>query len=191
VDGVVLKRSVNVGQTVAASFQTPTLFLIAEDLTKMQVNADVSESDIGMVHADQTVRFRVDAYPDRIFEGRVREVRNSPMSVQNVVTYDVVIDVANEDLVLRPGMTATVTLATATRSDILTVPLRALRFRPRKVAIPSPSGPGLATIWIQNGGQEPEAVQVETGLRDDSAIEVSSDRIADGDEIIIGYRRSE
>jgi HlyD family secretion protein len=110
VDGIVLSRDVNVGQTVAASFRTPTLFLIAHDLKEMQVNASVSESDIGRVRAGQRARFEVDAFPGRIFDGEVVQVRNAPTSVQNVVTYDVVIAVENSALDLRPGMTARVTL---------------------------------------------------------------------------------
>lgn len=187
VDGIVLKRSVNVGQTVAASFQTPTLFLIAENLTQMQVNTDVSESDIGLVEAGQAARFRVDAYPERSFEATVREVRNSPLSVQNVVTYDVVLDVRNEDLALRPGMTATVTLATADTQDVLTVPLRALRFRPDDVAIPGVAA-GRALLWVP-GADGPESVEVELGMRDDRAIEVRGGELSAGDEVIVGYRR--
>src|SRR3989442_819944 len=129
VDGVVVARNVDVGQTVAATFQTPTLFLVAEDLTKMQVSASVSESDIGPVAAGQEVSFSVDAYPATTFAGRVEQVRNAPLTVQNVVTYDVV-SVDNRDLLLKPGMTANVTIATATRPDALRVSTSALRFRP-------------------------------------------------------------
>jgi HlyD family secretion protein len=115
---------------VAATFQTPTLFLVAEDLTKMQVSASVSESDIGPVAAGQEVSFSVDAYPATTFAGRVEQVRNAPLTVQNVVTYDVVVSVDNRDLLLKPGMTANVTIATATRPDALRVSTSALRFRP-------------------------------------------------------------
>jgi HlyD family secretion protein len=130
VDGVVVSRAVDVGQTVAASFQTPTLFVIAEDLTKMQVNANVSEADIGEVKTGQAATFTVDAYPDRSFAGTVSQVRNSPLNVQNVITYDVVIDAANTDLALRPGMTANVDVVIGRRDDVLRVPTAALRFRP-------------------------------------------------------------
>jgi HlyD family secretion protein len=130
VDGVVVSRSVDVGQTVAASFQTPTLFLIAEDLTQMQVDANVSESDIGSVREGERATFSVDAYPDRAFEGKVVQVRNAPQNVQNVITYDVVIGAENRDLALRPGMTANVTIETGRRDDALRVPSAALRFRP-------------------------------------------------------------
>ena len=197
VDGIVLSKNVTVGQTVAATFQTPTLFLIAQDLTQMQVNANVSESDIGHVREDQTARFYVDAYPDRVFAGRVRQVRNSPMSVQNVVTYDVVVDVENGDLALRPGMTATVTLITDAKADVLKVPLRALRFRPKQRVVPGRfvkragdfSSRRETRLWIRNGDGLPDAVSIETGLRDDEYVEVVSGQISAGDEVVIGYLR--
>src|SRR5439155_23333800 len=151
VDGVVVSRSVDVGQTVAASFQTPTLFLIAGDLTKMQVDANVSESDIGTVHEGEPVRFTVDAYPDRTFEGHVKQVRNAPQNVQNVITYDVVIGADNQDLALRPGMTANVAIETGRRDDALRVPSAALRFHPR-VAGGSSGGSGGAVGAGGGGG---------------------------------------
>jgi HlyD family secretion protein len=130
VDGTVISRSVDVGQTVAASMNAPVLFQIANDLAKMQIDANVSEADIGSVEEGQNVSFAVDAYPDRKFAGRVRQIRNAPTTVQNVVTYDVVIEVANPDLKLRPGMTANASLITAERTDVLKIPNAALRFRP-------------------------------------------------------------
>jgi HlyD family secretion protein len=130
IDGVVISRNVDVGQTVAASLQAPTLFSIAEDLAKMQVHANVSEADIGRVQDKMAVSFTVDAYPREPFLGTVREVRNSPQTVQNVVTYDVVIDVDNAELKLKPGMTASVTFVYAVSADTLLVPNAALRFRP-------------------------------------------------------------
>jgi HlyD family secretion protein len=128
--GVVISRSVDVGQTVAASLQAPTLFVIAEDLKKMQVDTNVAESDVGRLRAGMPASFTVDAYPNRVFEGTVRQVRNAPQTVQNVVTYDAVVDVANPDLALKPGMTATVTFIYAERDDVVRVPNAALRFRP-------------------------------------------------------------
>lgn len=195
VDGIVLSRNINVGQTVAASFQTPTLFLIAQDLSQMQVNADVSEADIGHVAPGQLVRFSVDAFPELVFDGRVRQVRNSPISVQNVVTYDVVVDFDNTDLLLRPGMTATLTLITATRDDVLKVPRRALRFRPRlpkfrdlrrDVKI---SKPNLRRLWVENEAGEAEPLEIRVGLRDDEFVEVSGQGLAEGKAVIVGYRR--
>src|SRR5262249_8347846 len=133
VDGVVVSVNVAVGQTVAASFQTPTLFLIAGDLTKMQVDTNVSESDVGHVAEGQHAKFTVDAYAGQPFRGKVAQVRNAPLTVQNVVTYDVVIRVDNPELELKPGMTANVSITTAKRDDVLRLPVRALRFRPDAV----------------------------------------------------------
>ena len=129
VDGIIISRNVDVGQTVAASLNAPTLFVIANDLTKMQIDANVAEADIGGVEVDQTVDFTVDAFPNRTFHGTVTQVRNSPITVQNVVTYDTVIGVNNADLRLKPGMTANVSIIVAQRSDALKIPNAALRFR--------------------------------------------------------------
>ena len=130
VDGIVIDRKVDVGQTVAASMNAPVLFLIANDLTKMQIDANVSEADVGTVEESQAVTFAVDAFPDRTFNGKVIQIRNSPLTVQNVVTYDCVIEVANPDLKLKPGMTANVSIITAQRTNVLRVPNVALRFKP-------------------------------------------------------------
>ena len=130
VDGTVISRNVDVGQTVAASLSAPTLFIIANDLSQMQINANVSEADIGNVEEGQAVNFTVDAFPDRAFTGKVVQIRNSPTTVQNVVSYDTVISVSNPDLKLRPGMTANASLVTAQRNGVLKIPNGALRFRP-------------------------------------------------------------
>src|SRR5690242_2777614 len=148
IDGVVISRSVDVGQTVAASLQAPTLFTIAEDLGKMQVDTSVAEADVGKLRPDMPATFLVDAYPQERFRGRVRQIRNAPQTVQNVVTYDAVIDVDNPDLKLKPGMTANVTFVFAEKNDVVRVPNAALRFRPPSdlttrsaaSAMPSPSG---------------------------------------------------
>jgi HlyD family secretion protein len=147
VDGTVISRNVTVGQTVAASFQTPTLFLIATDLTKMQVDANISEGDIGGIRTAETAQFTVEAFPGRRFDGTVSQVRQAPEAVQNVVTYDVVITAANQELLLKPGMTANVTIVVDRRSHVLEVPDQALRYTPesaRAEAKPSatPSLPG-------------------------------------------------
>ncbi len=128
--GVVISRNVDVGQTVAASLQAPTIFVIAEDLAKMQVDTSVAESDVGRLQAGMPATFNVDAYPGRVFKGAVRQVRNAPQTVQNVVTYDAVVDVENADLALKPGMTATVTFVYAQKDDAVRLPNAALRFRP-------------------------------------------------------------
>ncbi|MEA2699698.1 MAG: HlyD family secretion protein [Myxococcales bacterium] len=130
ITGVVISRSVDVGQTVAASLQAPTLFVIAQDLTKMQVDTSVAEADIGKLRADMPATFTVDAYPARRFKGVIRQIRNAPQTVQNVVTYDAVVDVDNNGLELRPGMTATVTFIYDQKDDALRVPNAALRFAP-------------------------------------------------------------
>ena len=130
VDGIVVSRNVTQGQTVAASLQTPTLFLIATDLTKMEVDTNVSESDIGTVKEKNPATFTVEAYPDRTFTGSVVQVRQAPQTLQNVVTFDVVVDVANPDLALMPGMTATTRIITAQRDNVIRVPDQALRYMP-------------------------------------------------------------
>ena len=130
IDGTVISRSVDVGQTVAASLQAPTVFVIAEDLKKMQVDTSVAEADIGKLRDGMEATFTVDAFPGRKFKGVVRQIRNAAQTVQNVVTYDAVVDVQNPDLALRPGMTANVTFVWAERDDVLRVPNAALRFRP-------------------------------------------------------------
>jgi HlyD family secretion protein len=198
VDGVVVSRAVDVGQTVAASFQTPTLFEIAQDLTKMQVNASVSESDIGGLREGQRAVFAVDAYPGREFAGEVVQVRNAPITVLNVVTYDVVIAVDNHDLALKPGMTATVTITTARRDDVLRVPLRALRFRPDDGEAAAPAAPGVAagrpaadagTVWVlEDGALRPVALR--TGLRDERFAEVLAGDLAPGARLAVAYDRA-
>jgi HlyD family secretion protein len=135
-DGVVISRAVNVGQTVAASLLAPVIFTIAQDLAKMEVHTNVAESDIGRLKPGMRVSFTVDAYPGEPFRGSIRDIRNAPQVVQNVVTYDAVIDVSNEDLKLKPGMTATVSVITDRRRDVLAVPNAALRFRPDNVGPP-------------------------------------------------------
>jgi HlyD family secretion protein len=129
VDGIIVSRNVDIGQTVAASFQTPTLFTIAQDLTKMQIDANIDEADIGKIKTAQDVEFSVDAYPDRTFRGIVDQIRIAPITVQNVVTYDVVIKVDNSDLTLKPGMTANVSIVVANKEKTLKIPNAALRFK--------------------------------------------------------------
>ena len=134
VDGIVISRNVDVGQTVAASMNAPVLFMIANDLSNMQIDANVSEADVGTVEEGQPASFTVDAYPSRTFNGRVRQIRNSPITVQNVVSYDTVIGVTNADFKLKPGMTATVSITTAQRTNVLKIPNAALRFKPPEPA---------------------------------------------------------
>lgn len=190
VDGTVVSRNVDVGQTVAASFQTPTLFLIAQDLTQMQVDSNVSESDIGGVRAGQPVKFTVDAFPDRDFEGAVRQVRQAPITVQNVVTYDVVVSVANPEMLLKPGMTANLTIVTARRDNVMRVPLQALRFKPGLRARLSANAndiggaiPRNARVWLLDGGA-PRAVAITTGLDDGKNVEMLKGSLRPDEQVV-------
>ena len=189
VDGVVVSRDVDVGQTVAASFQTPTLFLIAQDLTQMQVEAKVSESDIGGVREGQSARFSVDAWPARNFEGRVVQVRNAPTTVLNVVTYDVVIGVDNSSLELKPGMTATVSITTDRVADAVRLPLRALRFRPDDAG--ATAGAETPAVWVPDASGALRRVEVRTGLRSERHAELLSDGIEPGDAVAVSYEQEE
>jgi HlyD family secretion protein len=152
VDGIVISRAVDVGQTVAASLQSPTLFQIANDLTKMQIDSSVAEADVGGVAEGQEVAFTVDAYPDRTFHGEVTQVRNSPTTVNNVVTYDCVIGVTNADYKLKPGMTANVSVVVAQRENALTIPNGALRFRPPDNAVMLTNSVATRMMPTTNGG---------------------------------------
>ena len=185
VDGIVISRNVDVGQTVAASFQTPTLFLIAKDLTKMQVDTNVSESDIGRVRVGERATFTVEAYPRKTFEGRVREVRQAPITVQNVVTYDAVIGVDNPELLLLPGMTANAKIITDERKAVLRVPQQALRFEPQGLlaAGRTRSVRREPRLWILKNGQ-PVAVPVTVGLEDGTWAEITGGELAQGDAVI-------
>jgi HlyD family secretion protein len=193
VDGVVVSRSVDVGQTVAATFQTPTLFLVAGDLAKMMVSASVSESDIGHIAVGQEARFTVDAYPGNNFEGKVAEVRNAPVTVQNVVTYDVILHVDNKELRLKPGMTANVTITTASRPDALRVANSALRFRPpadlggagARAAEAERGGP---RVWVLDHDDHPRPVALETGIADDRFTEVTGG-LSEGQRVIVAMQR--
>lgn len=142
IDGVVISRDVDVGQTVAASLQAPTLFTIAEDLARMQCKASIDEADIGKIKEDQAVQFTVDAYPDLSFRGRVKQIRLSPQIVQNVVSYDVIIELSNPDLLLKPGMTANVTVLVDSRENVIKAPVAALRFRPAGETVQGRPGGG-------------------------------------------------
>ena len=207
VNGVVVARNVEVGQTVAASFATPNLFLIANDLTKMQVDTNVSESDIGGITEGKDATFTVDAYPGVPFSGTIRQVRLAPINVQNVITYNVVVGVDNKDLRLKPGMTANVSIVVAQREHVLKVPNAALRFIPPKTDIGSstqgekvvgrsngrvgilPVGGALGstrTVWRQGRDGELVQVVVKAGISDGVATEIESEAIAEGDQVIVG-----
>ncbi len=187
VDGTVVSRAVTAGQTVAASLATPTLFLIARDLTRMQVDANVSESDIAGAKPGATATFTVDAFPGHTFHGIVAQVRQAPVSVQNVITYDVVIAVDNPALMLKPGMTATARIATAQALGVVRVPSAALRFTPTVKGPDKGAGKHGAghTVWVLRDGQ-PIAVAVSVGLNDDSFAEIRSGDVKPGDAVIVG-----
>jgi len=191
VDGTVESRSMDVGQTVAASFQAPVIFLIAQDLTKMQVDTNVDESDVGRVHLDQQATFTVDAWPGRTFRGRVAQIREEPINVSNVITYDVVVQVSNEDLKLLPGMTANVTIFVGSASHVLRLPKAALRYHPR-------GAPDVSTKALPGTTQKPQnvtvldargrtkQVTVKTGISDANYVEVVGGDLAEGDKVVVG-----
>ena len=188
VDGIVVSRNVTMGQTVASSFQTPTLFLIATDLSKMQVDTSVSESDVGGVHVGDKARFTVEAYPDKTFEGVVSQVRQAPQSVQNVITYDIIVTVANPQLLLKPGMTATVRVITAERRNVLRVSDAALRYIPGGLSSASTQAEAQAPgVWVLRDGR-PTRVAVTTGLDDDSYAEIVGGDLKQGDSVIASER---
>jgi len=185
IDGTVISRDVDVGQTVAASLQAPTLFTIAQDLKKMQVDTNVSEADVGKLSAGMPSAFTVDAFPGETFKGMVRQIRNAPQTVQSVVTYDAVIDVNNPDLRLRPGMTANVTFTYAEKSDALRLPNAALRFRPpAEIAAKAPRPErDRRIVWVLRDGQ-PKPLSVRTGISDGSATEIAEGDLREGDDLI-------
>ena len=200
IDGVVVSRSVDVGQTVSASLQAPTLFLIAEDLRKMEVHTSVAESDVGLLAEGMPVRFTVDAHANRSFDGVVKQVRYEAQTVQNVVTYDAVVSVENAQLTLRPGMTANVTFIVDARDDVLRVPAAALRYRPQEGKADRPQAregkrssdaakkraggaKNMRTVWVLRGG-EPKAVPIQVGLSDGSNVEVLAGELSLADRLI-------
>ena len=185
IDGVVLSKSVEEGQTVAASFNTPELFKIAQDLTNMRVVADVDEADIGDVKEGERVTFTVDAYPDDTFEGSVTQVRQEATTTNNVVTYEVVISAPNAQLKLKPGLTASVTIYTAEKTGVLSVPSKALRFTPTKETVGNKKivdCNGNNKVWIL-AGNEIKAVPVSIGMTDGTHTQIMSG-LKEGQEII-------
>ena len=183
VDGIVISREVEVGQTVAASFQTPTLFMIAEDLTKMEIIASVVEADISKVERGQFVEFSVDSFSDEVFQGMVTQVRNNPITTQNVVTYEVIIEVNNQDKRLKPGMTANVEIITAEKKDIIIVPNQALRFY-----VTEPDGSVIRYkekgLWIYKNGKISRE-NIKIGVYNDEHTEILSDNIKEGMEVVL------
>lgn len=183
IDGIVISREVEVGQTVASSFETPTLFTLAEDLREMRVIADVDEADIGQVDEGQEVRFTVDAYPDDVFEGTVTQKRLQATEESNVVTYEVVISAANPEIKLIPGLTANVSIYTMQKPDVLLVPAKALRFSPEMGA---QTGSGPKRVWVSKGGKWVETV-VKTGVTDNIYTEITAG-VSEGDSVAVGFK---
>ena len=213
VDGVVVSRTVDVGQTVAASLQAPTLFTIAQDLTKMQVDTNVAEADVGRVQVGQRASFTVDAFPGRTFQGEVIQIRKAAQVLQNVVTYDVVVSAPNGDLVLLPTMTANVRIVTDQKDSVLKVPNAALRFRPPGVEAEqaqrpgaggpraaggpgSASGPGAreaggrggarGRVWVLDPDGKPRPVTIQLGISDGTSTEAAGGDLADQQQVIVG-----
>jgi HlyD family secretion protein len=193
VSGTVIDRSVDVGQTVAASFQTPTLFKIGQDLSKMQIDTSVAEADVGGIKVGQSALFTVDAFPDRNFAGKVRQIRLNPTSQQNVVTYDVVVSVDNPDFVLLPGMTAYVNIEIDRRNNALLVPNAALRFKPteeKDKAAEKPRRPTGSAVYVLQSGK-PVAVKLQPGLTDNKQTVVVSGNLAVGNQVIVGDKQAD
>lgn len=197
VNGTVISRNVDVGQTVAASFQTPTLFSIAEDLTKMQVDTNVDESDIGRAVLGQVVTFTVDAWPEKTFTGEVAQVRNSPIVTQNVVTYNVVVRVDNRELFLKPGMTANVSIEVKKYKDVLKIPNAVLRYRPTAKGTGAESagkgqGNGKAKeaggqrVYLLGKDGKPVSVRVKTGVSNGTFTVLEEGDLKEGDLLVTG-----
>ncbi len=196
VDGVVVSRNVDVGQTVAASLQAPTLFTIAQDLTQMQVDTNVDEADVGRIRLGQGATFTVDSFPGQTFSGEVVQIRKAPQVVQNVVTYDVVVSAQNKELKLLPGMTANVRIIVDQKPSVLKIPNAALRFRPQGMepdAAPrggggqAPARGGLSgRVWILGPDGKPQPLSLQLGISDGSFTEVLDGSLAEGQEVIVG-----
>lgn len=181
VDGTIIKRAIDVGQPVAASFQAPELFTIAQDLKKMQIEVNVSEADIGKVKEGQQAEYTLDGYPDAIFKGEVTQVRLNSTTTSNVVTYTVIVSVDNEDLKLKPGMTANVSIITSRNKDVLCVPSVALKYTPETTGQKYKQ----QGVWILENN-EPVRIPVKEGASDDSNVQIITNKLKVGDKVIIG-----
>lgn len=183
VDGVVVSRAVDEGQTVASSFQTPELFVVAEDLTKMQIEVSVSEADIGKIEEGQKAKYTLDGYPDDTFNGTVTQVRLNPTTVSNVTTYTVIVSVNNDEEILKPGMSANVTIITQDKHDVLCVPNLALKYIPDNITEKFQQ----QGVWVKNG-KKPERVEVTTGLKDSDYTEITSNNLSEGTKVLMPVR---
>lgn len=198
IDGVVIKCAVNQGQTVAVSFEAKTLFTIAKDLRNMEVHGKIDEADVGRLKLGQTAKFTVDAHPDRTFTGRVRQIRKAPEVVQNVVSYTAVVSASNAELLLLPGMTATLRIVVDDTGDTLKIPNQALRFRPaaganagRAEASPASTTDGAATVWVAGADGQPVPVMVTLGASDEGSTQVTGGPLAEGQRLIVGVANSQ
>jgi len=195
IDGVIIKRDVNPGQTVAVSLEAKTLFKIANDLREMEVHGKIDEADVGQLKVGQTAQFTVDAYPARTFSGQLLQIRKSPEVVQNVVTYTTIISAPNPDLLLLPGMTAQLRIVVRDTRGIIKIPSQALRFRPNDAGPPSEhqneNQDASATIWLVGDGGRPKPVAVRLGVSDDNSTELLDGALAEDQQVIIGIANSQ
>ncbi len=190
IDGVVISREVNPGQAVAVGLETKTLFRIARDLREMQVRGSIDEADIGAVKEGEAAEFTVDAYPNRVFHGRVVEVRKAPETVQNVVTYAAIVSAPNPEKLLYPGMTAALRIVTQKTGDVLAIPNRALHFRPQS-SDPAPvrGEPNQATVWTEGVEGRPTPVAIKTGASDENRTELAAGELREGQLLIVGVAK--
>ncbi|SHG26513.1 efflux RND transporter periplasmic adaptor subunit [Bradyrhizobium erythrophlei] len=199
IDGIIIKRDVNPGQTVAVSLEAKTLFKIANDLREMEVHGKIDEADVGQLKPGQATLFTVDAYPDRIFSGQVLQIRKAPEVVQNVVTYTTIVSAPNPDLLLLPGMTAQLGIIVSNTGEILKIPSQAMRFRPNGAgpvsghpsANPAASSRGAATVWLVGDDGRPNPVAVRLGASDDNSAALLDGSLNEGQQVIIGIANSQ
>jgi HlyD family secretion protein len=200
IDGVILKRDVNPGQTVAVTLEAKTLFKVANNLGRMEVRARVDEADVGRLKPGQAATFTVDAYPDRTFTGRVLRIHKFPEVTQNVVTYTAIISAPNEDLLLLPGMTAVLRIVVSDSGDVLKIPSEALRFRPESASSTmAPAGMAMASnapnpagvVWVVGPDGSPAPIAVRTGVSDDSGVQLLEGPLHEGQPLIVGVANSQ
>jgi HlyD family secretion protein len=199
IDGIIIKRDVNPGQTVAVSLEAKTLFKIANDLRQMEVHGKIDEADVGQLKAGQAARFTVDAYPDRTFSGQVLQIRKAPEVVQNVVTYTTIVSAPNPDLLLLPGMTAQLRIVVSDTGEVLKIPAQGLRFRPteagsrsaRQGQAEAASSKAFATVWLAGDDGQPKPIAVKLGATDDNGAELLDGQLAEGQQLIIGVANTQ
>jgi HlyD family secretion protein len=199
IDGIIIKRDINPGQTVAVSLEAKTLFKIANDLREMEVHGKIDEADVGQLKVGQTALFTVDAFPDRTFTGRVLQIRKSPEVVQNVVTYTAIVSAPNPDLLLLPGMTAQLRIVVSETGEVLKIPGQALRFRPtdagsrsaRRGQTEAASSKAFTTVWLVGDDGQPNPIAVKLGATDDNGAELLEGSLAEGQHLIIGVANTQ